>query len=133
MADTLVEFRRFANLIAPMITPTRAFTQPAEDAQSIQVERGIVFAHSMIDQTRWQDSGIERMIETAPVPHVRVVDRHGHTRPAYRPLLVYSYLQTFARAYEVLPRAEFGRWEESLRAWSDSLESGLGEFDWPRS
>ena len=60
-----------------------------------------------------------------------VVDRTGHSRPVYRPLLAYCWLQAFALAYEVLPRSEFGRWEEALRTWCDDLEARLGEFVWP--
>lgn len=131
LSDTLTDFRRFANLITPMIAAPPEFAAQSESATTIQIERGVIFAHSMNDRTHWQSSGIERLIATAPVPRVPVVDRHGHTRPVYRPLLVYAYLQTFARAYESLPRAEFGRWEESIRAWCDVLEGTIGEFDWP--
>jgi hypothetical protein len=44
----------------------------------------------------------------------------------YRPVLVYAWLQAFKLLYEVLPRAQFGRWEEALRAWCDLLEGELG-------
>src|SRR4051812_18157329 len=134
MPDTLADFRRFAHLIAASISSVPQFTPTAETATSVQVERGVVFAHSMNDPQHWQSESIERLIEISTAPNlsrIAVVDRHGHTRPVYRPLLVYCWLQTFARAYEALPRAEFGRWEESVRAWCDVLESSIGEFEWP--
>jgi hypothetical protein len=60
-----------------------------------------------------------------------IIDRNGHHRPVYRPLLVYSCLQAFRRVYETLPRSDFGRWEEGLRPWCDLLEAELGELSWP--
>ena len=131
MSNTLAEFKRFADLIAPMLAAPPMFTPQVENPTTIQVERGVVFAHSMNDRPPDHNSGIDRLIETAAFANVAIVDRHGHTRPVYRPLLIYCFLQTFARAYETVPRAEFGRWEESLRVWCDSLESSLGEFSWP--
>ena len=134
MPDTLADFRRSAQLIASSISSVPQFAPSAETATSVQVERGIVFAHSMNDPKHWQSNSIERLIDLSTVPNlarINVVDRHGHTRPVYRPLLTYCWLQSFARAYEALPRAEFGRWEESIRAWCDVLEGTIGDFDWP--
>jgi hypothetical protein len=59
------------------------------------------------------------------------MDRAGHHRPVYRPLLVYAWLQAYRLAYEVLPRSEFGRWEEGLRPWCDLLEAALTGIDLP--
>lgn len=112
------------------IIPTEpAFFPSAESATSIQVERGIVLPRVMKGQT---DGGvIERLIgvtSTAPIARLAVVDRGGHHRPVYRPLLVYCWLQAFRIVYETLPRSEFGRWEEGLRPWCDLLEAELGEM-----
>lgn len=46
-------------------------------------------------------------------------------RPVYVPLFVYSWLSTFRLRYETLPRQDFGRWEERLYAWSESVEPAL--------
>lgn len=113
-----------------MLAAPPDFSPAAENVGSVQVERGIVFAHSMNDPADMQPRIAEVLIETPP-DRGAVVDRHGHVRGVYRPLLTYCWLQTFSRGYELLPRAEFGRWEESLRAWCDTLESSLGEFEWP--
>jgi hypothetical protein len=56
-----------------------------------------------------------------------VVDQSGQHRPVYRPLLIYAWLQAFKVLYEVLPREQFGRWDEALRTWCDLLEAELGE------
>ena len=134
MTNTLDDFARFAQLISSTFSSVPQFAPTSETANSVQVERGIVFARSMNDPKHWQSSSVERLIElsTAPtLPRITIVDRHGHTRPVYRPLLTYCWLQTFSRAYEALPRAEFGRWEESIRAWCDVLEATIGDFEWP--
>jgi hypothetical protein len=131
MSDALANFRRFAALIAPQLAsaPT-TLTPTAENAGSVQVERGVVFAHSMNDPANLSPQIVERLIESAD-QRVQIIDRHGHTRHVYRPLLIYCWLQTFSRAYEKLHRSEFGRWEEALRTWCDLLERSLGEFNWP--
>ncbi|MBC8108985.1 MAG: hypothetical protein H7Z14_20535 [Anaerolineae bacterium] len=134
MPDTLSDFRRFEQLTAASVSSVPQFTPSSETPTSVQIERGIVFPHSMNDPKHWQSNSVERLIElsTSPsLPRISVVDRHGHIRLVYRPLLVYCWLQTFSRAYEALPRAEFGRWEESIRAWCDVLEGTIGDFDWP--
>lgn len=130
MATTLADFKRFADLIAPMIASPPPFVASAENVASVQVERGVVFAHSMNDPADTQPALVERLIETA-THRIAFVDRPGHTRPVYQPLVIYCWLQTFSRAYETLPRAQFGRWEEALRSWCDLLESSLGDFAWP--
>jgi hypothetical protein len=113
-----------------------AFLPAAEDAERVQVERGVVFPDFLLDPARAAAPApaVERLI-AAGSPHtigrIIVVDRAGHCRPVYRPLLVYSWLQAFRIGYELLPRAEFGRWEEASRTWCDELESRLGEFAWP--
>ena len=76
---------------------------------------------------------VERLFHLSAFPElgeIAVIDRAGHRRPAYRALLVYSALQAFRLAYETLPRAEFGRWEDGLRPWADALESELTGIDW---
>jgi hypothetical protein len=65
------------------------------------------------------------------VGRFEIVDRLGHERAVYRPLLVYSWLQAFRVGYELLPRTDFGAWEEATRAWCDDLEYRLGNFAWP--
>jgi hypothetical protein len=130
MANALEEFRRYGNLIGSMLAPVPPFAPTAENSASVQVERGIIFAHSMNNPANPHPEIVEPLIN-ADCTRMGVVDRHGHVRPVYRPLLTYAWLQTFSRAYESLPRAEFGRWEESARAWCDELERSLGEFVWP--
>jgi hypothetical protein len=56
-----------------------------------------------------------------------VIDAAGHRRSVYRPLLIYAWLLAFRLRYETLSPDEFGRWDESLRAWADLLEADLGQ------
>lgn len=132
MSDTaasIADFRRYAALLESMIPAEPAFASTAEGATSIQVERGVVFPRVMKGAG---DGGlVERLIEvtsTGAIERLVVVDRAGHHRPVYRPLLVYCWLQAFRIVYETLPRGEFGRWEEGLRPWCDLLEAELGDM-----
>jgi hypothetical protein len=64
---------------------------------------------------------------------IPIVDHAGHHRPVYTGLLIYSLLQTYRIAYEILPATTFSRWEEGLRPWCDMLESELTSIDWPET
>ena len=132
-AATLADFSRYAAMLESMIPVEAAFTPTAESATSIQVERGIILPHVMKNagSPYGEGSMVGRLIEVTAIgafDRFAVVDRGGHHRPVYRPLLVYCWLQAFRLAYETLPRMEFGRWEEGLRPWCDLLEAELGEM-----
>jgi hypothetical protein len=140
-------FRRYADsitaLLRPAVTerPELAASDPssafaAEDADRLQVERGAVFGRFLLDpaSARCVLQGIERLLTVASpttLSRIQIVDRAGHARPVYRPLLVYAWLRAYQIGYEVLPRGEFGRWDEALRVWCDDLESRLGGYVWP--
>jgi hypothetical protein len=131
-------FRKSEQAILPLLQPAggHAFTPIAEDADRIQVERGGIFPAFLLEPRRAVEPmpAVERLIAVGSpltIGRMIVVDRAGHIRPVYRPLLVYSWLQAFRLGYELLPRSEFGRWEEASRTWCDELESRLGEFTWP--
>jgi len=129
---TLQEFRRYASLVeAAMGTPgDRPFVATAELEGAVQVERGAVCAAALFDApTAEAVTQVEPLVRVAAggvPPEWTVVDARGHRRPVYRPLLVYGWLQAFRHWYEVLPRADFVRWDEALRAWCDLLEAELG-------
>src|SRR4051812_31791049 len=135
MASELQQtFRSYAELMTQSLrSAAQEFSPRAEGGSAVQVERGAVYAAALLDP---RDAGrigarVEPLLRLAGDPAalstVAVVDETGHHRPAYRPLLVYGWLQAFKLLYEVLPRADFGRWDEALRAWCDLLEGGLGE------
>jgi hypothetical protein len=131
-ATTLADFRRYAAMLESMIPVEAAFAPTAESATSIQVERGIILPHVMKNAGQPNGGGsiVDRLIEVTAIgafDRFAVVDRGGHHRPVYRPLLVYCWLQAFRAAYETLPRLAFGRWEEGLRPWCDLLEAELGD------
>ena len=146
--DALItRFARYGNHIEETLRTAPRFEAVAEDASAVQVERALVFPLAL---TGRRDDGadrggadttetelaalVDRLVESsssAQLEHLAVVDRHGHHRPVYRPLLVYAWLQAFRLTYESLPRPLFGRWEEGLRPWCDLLESQLGQIDWP--
>lgn len=130
--DAQDDFRRYARLVSAAIPSSCTFAPTAETGWTVQVERGIVFPACLRDPRDPEAAGpVDRLIDVARSPNlsaVEVVDRLGHRRPAYRPVLVYAWLQAFRLAYEVLPRLEFGRWEEGLRPWCDVLEADLTDI-----
>jgi len=128
------EFTRYAGMITARIARPPNFAPEAESMTAAQVERGILYPLAVLDPSLPDVFPAQRLIELSNSPRLAqmaVVDRSGHHRPAYRALLVYSWLQAFRIAYETLPRSEFGRWEEGARPWCDLLESELGEISWP--
>jgi hypothetical protein len=132
--STQEEFRRYAAMVEAALPSVETFQAQSEGPAAVQVERGLVFPICLRDPHDARAAEyVERLIALSTFPHlgeIAVVDRAGHRRPAYRPLLVYGCLQAFRLAYETLPRAEFGRWEEGLRAWADALEAELTGIDW---
>ncbi len=109
-------------LIASAGAMTTASIFAGESASAVQVERGIVLARP--DDV----ASVERLIELSSslrLADLAVIDASGSHRPVYRPLLVYAWLSAFRRSYETLPREQFGRWDEALRAWCDLLEAQL--------
>ncbi len=135
----------YEQLIVGLLSPSsrtdfRAdlFRPEMEGSYRIQVERGILFAPFLLTPTTATQAvdPAERLIQVSRdsiLGQLEIIDRAGHTRPVYRPLLTYCWMQAFRLGYELIPRAEFGRWEEATRAWCDDLETRLGEFAWPAS
>jgi len=133
-SEYLPDFRRYASILQSRFAGGAKFVPESESATAVQVERGIVYPHALVDARSMIASPVDRLLElsnSSRLPGMAVVDRSGHHRPAYRALLVYSCLQAFRICYETLLRAEFGRWEEGLRPWCDLLEAELGQIDWP--
>jgi hypothetical protein len=133
-APAVSEFERYARILEARLATAGAFAPEAESATAIQVERGIGYPMALLSVRPGELVSFDRLIELAGSPRLSglaIVDRSGHHRPAYRALLVYSWLQSFRLAYETLARSDFGRWEEGLRPWCDLLEAELGEIDWP--
>src|SRR5688572_25890811 len=128
--STLSEFHRYATLIQPLITPA-SFVATSESATAVQVERGSIFPLVLTQSP--PDARVERLIEltrAGGLHRVAVIDAAGHHRPLYRPILIYAFIQSFRTVYEQLPPSEFGRWEESTRAYADLLEAELGDNVW---
>jgi hypothetical protein len=133
------DFRRYATLIEAALPGQIPFHARVETSTSVQVERGTIYPLALRHRTDEASlDRVDRLVRLAAPPQspepgsplpvlgsVAVVDRSGVRRPEYRPLLVYSWLQSFRLFYETLPRMEFGRWDEALRAWCDLLEAEL--------
>jgi hypothetical protein len=100
MSDVREVFRRYDQLIVSHLPPLTPITAEA------------LFAAILTNQ---------------PAANVDVTNLPPTPRPLHRALLIYSMLQSFRLLYESLPRAEFGKWDESLRAQSDNLEAQFGE------
>jgi hypothetical protein len=131
--SVLEEFRKYAGMIGQLLGADPGFSNSVESATSIAVERGTVLPLMLREVNAEGLARVERLIEVTRggrLETLAVVDALGHHRPIYRPILVYAWLSAFHLRYEDLPRAEFGRWEEALRAWSDLLEAELGDIGW---
>ena len=129
------EFRRYADLVGSLLSDVPAFVPEAEAAAAIQVERSAALAGLLRNSSVMPEDRIRRVLDLTRTDRDRlntiaVVDRRRHHRPVYRPMLIYSAIQCFSLVYETLPRPEFGRWEEGLRAWADVLEGELGQIGW---
>jgi hypothetical protein len=129
------DFRRYAELVGSLLSEVPVFTPEVEAASALQVERSAALASLLRNSSVVPSDRIDRILELTRsdlerLRSIAVVDRRGHHRPLYRPLLIYSALQCFSLVYETLPRSEFGRWEEGLRAWADVLEAELGQIGW---
>src|SRR5437763_7254251 len=105
------EFRRYAAMIDAALPPAEPFRPASEGPSAVQVERALVFPICLRDpRDPLAGEHVERLITLSSLRHVgdiAVVDRAGHRRPVYRPLLAYAWLQAFRLVYETLPRAEF--------------------------
>jgi hypothetical protein len=132
----LADFRKYAGLIAPLFARKFDFSATAEGASAIQIERGTILPLLLTSPDADALTRVERLIEitrAGRLDTIAIIDRLGHHRPIYRPLLIYAWLSAFSARYEDLPRQEFGRWEEALRAWSDLLEAELGDIGWDQT
>ena len=132
-ASTIDALRHYAKLVEPLIASPPGFQPTAESATALQIERGIVLVSAVnSNNDSAHDGAVERLIAVSTSPRlseIAVVDAAGHHRPVYRPLLAHAWLSAFSIRYETLPRDQFGRWEEALRAWCDLLEAELGSVE----
>src|SRR5688500_10611325 len=135
IAAVRADFARYAGVIEAAIAPAPPanFVPCAESATEVQVERGAVIADalekpSQYDVAARDPSLVGRLIDLAPSHHIgqiAFVDRAGHHRPLYRPLMLYAWLSAYRVRFETLATHEFGRWDEALRLWCDLLEGEL--------
>src|SRR5215831_3284115 len=123
-SSVLADFKRYAELIRSQLSGAISFTPGSQSAETIQVERGIVYPRVVLDPKSVDLAPADRVIELAGsdrLASIAIVDAADHHRPVYTGLLIYSLLQTYAIAYETLSASAFGRWEEGLRPWCDML------------
>src|SRR5688572_16115418 len=131
----LQDFQRYAGLLqSTLANSPKTFTPESETATAIQVERALAYPAALLDPKFPGDSidlllGAPDNPDPAHLASFSVIDRAGHHRTHYRGLLFYAAFQTFHLAYETLPTAAFGKWEEGLRPWADMLESQLTQLD----
>jgi len=129
-ADIVSDFARYKALVQSLLHP-EPFVPTAESNQAIQIGRACIFRDAITSKDNPNLSAIDRVLEmgtSGKLSSAIVLDRTGHHRPVYPALLIYACLQSFRIQYELLPRSDFGRWEEGLRPWCDHLESVLGDL-----
>src|SRR6266850_762034 len=93
------EFRKYAGIIGQLLGRGGGIAITSESATAIQVERGTVLP-LMLDSVSPEGlARVERLIEitrAGGVDRIAVVDRLGHHRSIYRPILVYAWLSALA-------------------------------------
>ena len=103
----LTDFRRYADLVAARLRGARIPEPTVEMAGSLQVERGAMLAATVrgdVIDPRAVDRLVEFSVMPEALPEVAFIDAAGHTRPVYRPLMIYAWLMSYRIAYEALPR-----------------------------
>ncbi len=138
-AKFVTDLNRYRQLIAENLPAAEGEDSDASGARSasarvLQVEQGEILAYAVKAPEQLRGDSAAGLIGAATSPgmaQMAVIDVAGHHRPVYRPVLVYSFIQTFRLMYEKLPRADFGKWEEATRAWADVLEGELHQVSWP--
>src|SRR3954447_1724744 len=77
--NLLSDFRRYAGMIRSSLTGAAAFMPEAESATAVQVERGVVFPHALIDPRRTDlGASVNRLMELSTsdrLTSTAVVDR----------------------------------------------------------
>jgi hypothetical protein len=125
--DFVAELAKYDAIVADLLHDAPPLEFARGTAMAVQVERGAALFRDAADT-----AAADRLIELSARPEllegVAVIDAAGHARPVYRPLLIYAWLMAYRQAYESLPPATFGRWDEALRPWCDLLEAELGRI-----
>jgi len=98
-----INLQRYAQLVGSMIPADVTFEPLEKDSSQIQVERGLRLP----------------VVEVQSNQSIQIVDAAGHSRPVYRPLLVYSWLLAAEREDEI--QASSG----SLQGWIERLDDSI--------
>ena len=128
-----METGRYARIVESVLSRAGVFHPESEGPDTVQVERSAVFPDCVAGPSGPGRDGLTsrvgRLIELADspaLPRVAVLDRAGHRRPVYRPLLVYGWLLGFEGCRAALPAEDAGRWEGALRSWCGLLTAAAG-------
>ena len=100
----LIDFRRYAELVAARIRDARVPPPTVETIATLQVERGAAVFTSAIRREPIDPRAVDRLAELSNTPDrladIAFIDAAGHTRPVYRPLMIYAWLMSYRVAYE---------------------------------
>jgi len=129
------EVSHYSRLIRAAIGDTFLFTAETEVGSAVQIERGGVYpmclrGHQGAELT----ARVARLIDLAasgPSSQITVVDRAGHSLPAYQGLLIYSWIHAYRCSREEPGRATLDEWRPAIFAWCGMLEATLNRLDWP--
>src|SRR6266542_2617940 len=93
------EFRRYAGLIEQSLERPGDFVPESENPSTIQIERGVILCHAVqsgqVLEGDWAAGRLIELADSAGLGQIVAVDRLGHYRPVYRPLLIYAWLASF--------------------------------------
>lgn len=124
------DIARYKQLLRAAMAGSAPFAPEAESDSRLQVERGTVLPMILhgASPAELNDVLAPALAAAAGAEHITVVDRAGHTRPAYAGLLVYGWAQAYRQLTGENKRAA-DAWREPLRSWCEVLAGRVREFD----
>ena len=129
------DVERYTLLLEAALGNLFLFTPETEIGSAVQVERGTAYA--MCLRGRGGAEVGSRITRLAQLAHeersgnATIVDRAGHSRPAYLGLLIYSLVQALRLCRDSSPRTQAEGWADVLRDWCGMLEAQASPFEWP--
>jgi len=129
------DVQRYSALIESALGRLFLFRAETEIGSAVQVERGTIFPMCVRGSGSAElGSRLGRLAQLADQEKaggVTVVDRAGHTRPAYLGLLLYSCIQAYRLCRDDISNLPFEQWADVLRAWGGVIEAQTSPFEWP--
>ncbi len=132
MTTRASEIDRYIHLISRLIAPSMPFVPEIETDTLVQIERATLFPLLSIGRAAANDFQRMNQLASRPVPGANeVLDRLGHRRPAYRGLLVYSWLRAIDLLNDFQAEAAHDVWKPAIQSGCRRLHVEIARPQWP--